>query len=314
MMGRGTNNGDPEKEDDQSGEYRIQPQSERDEQQQTDRILSQELLRLSFKERNNINEEIHGVRNAFPEEKEDPECIELSLIAMDCEVGNILMRSDTNNTHGNNHSNDFPGLELQHIPTNRALKLTFLRCELHDPQKAALRLLNYVSLIRDMCSCKSRDCFGEGGRIIASKWFTNYEYSVLKKGVIQLLPFRDMCGRRVMVPFAACFKINSITRIKIILYLLSGASEDVESQKNGLVMLIWPGICEHLTKLAEGFSLENFVVSKQYSYRLQMSLPLRIVAFHFGYEPSPLLRLGRAMILTIMKKTIRIRINILTGR
>jgi hypothetical protein len=187
--------------------------SERDDQE-ADRVLSGELLKLSFDERNKINEEMHGVRDDFPEFKEHPEATELSLLDMDCEIESILLNSEKNKC---------AGLQLEHIPTNREFRLAFLRCELHDATKAAHRLVRYIRLIRERCSCRGGvggcacGCIegGEnGGRIVATKWFTKEEYSVMKKGVIQLMPYRDRSGRRVVIPLSACFKLPIAMRVR----------------------------------------------------------------------------------------------------
>lgn len=192
--------------------------SEHDELE-TDRLLSKELLRLSFRERNDINEEIHGVRNACPENKEDPEFIELALLDMDYEVESILER-------GKNQANF--RLTIDHINSNRKLWLAFLRTELYDAKKAAHRLVSFTRFIRDQCACGGGvagcncGCLGDinsGGRIIAGKWFTRKELSELKKGAIQMMPFRDQIGRRVLVALSACFKIRNVTRVRSSLFL-----------------------------------------------------------------------------------------------
>lgn len=186
--------------------------SELDEQE-TDRILSAQLLRLSFNERNTINEEIHGVRNDFPVHKEEPETQQLALYDMECAVESIMSDKSNKNTAA--------GMRLEHLPTNRELKLTFLRCERYDVLKAAHRFINYIRFIRELCphgggvaGDHGGDCIGDGGRIIAKNWFTPEEYTEMKKGVIQLMPFRDQAGRRVLIALAACFKLSEITRVR----------------------------------------------------------------------------------------------------
>lgn len=282
--------------------------SENDEQE-TDRLLSEHLLQLSFHERNNVNEEIHGVRDRFPEWKEHPESVELSLINLDCEVQSILLKNSNKNS----------GLCLDHIPMNRELRLTFLRCELFDAKKAANRLVTYIRLVRERCACGGgiTGCAcgsigeqGSDGRI-RSKWFTKEEYSALKKGTIQLMPFRDRSGRRVMVFLTACFQISLLTRLKIILYLISGAAEDVESQKRGIVVMVWPGRLESSSVSDSGFHLS--IHGRQKAIEVQMAFPLRLVCMHFGYASSPLLKLARIFLVAIMEHQSRVRFNSITG-
>ncbi len=184
------------------------------DEQETDRLLSEELLRLSFRERNEINEEIHGVRNPCPVNKEEPDFIELSLLDMDCEVESILGRTqDKANL----------GLRIEDVNNNRKLRLAFLRAELYDAKKAANRLVTFTRFIRAHCACGGGvagcNCgsIGDrdtGGRIITEKWFTREELSELKKGAIQLMPFRDQSGRRILIALSVCFKIRNVARVR----------------------------------------------------------------------------------------------------
>jgi len=279
--------------------------------QETDRILSEELLKLSFDERNKINEEMHGVRDDFPEFKEHPEATELSLLDMECEIESILLNSENNKC---------AGLKLEHIPKNREFRLAFLRCELHDATKAAHRLVRYIRLIRERCSCRGGvagcacGCIegGEnGGRIVASKWFTKEEYSAMKKGVIQLMPYRDRSGRRVVIPLSACFKLSIVMRLKIFLYLVAGAMEDAESQKRGMVILIWPGMSESVAPSSSSM-LAN-IQDRGFAFDVQMSTPLRIVCVHFGNAKSPILSFVKALMVGFLEKRFRARFNIITG-
>jgi len=71
-------------------------------------------------------------------------------------------------------------------------RLRFLRCELFDVPKAVVRFLNYLNLAYEL--------FGEVAlhRQIGIEDFTRREMRFVKKGFIQLLPYRDRAGRRVM--------------------------------------------------------------------------------------------------------------------
>jgi len=286
-------------------QHNIDP-SEYDEQE-ADRILAEELLQLSFDERNKIHEEIHGVRNAFLDSDEDSESMERYLYEMDGEVETTILEK----IHR--------GLRLEHIPTNRKLRLTFLRCELYDVKKAAHRLVTYIRTAREQCSCGGgvAGCAcgsvgdGEtGGRIQASKWFTKEEHSTLKKGIIQLMPYRDRSGRRVLIPMAASFRLCTITRLKIVLYLITEASDDVESQKRGLVILIWPGMCESIPPSKSGITNDRLL---RIGNDFEMAIPLRVVSIQFGYESSKLLKFARILLVAIMQKGNRVRFNIIDG-
>jgi len=190
---------------------------------EVDQLLSKELLQLSFKDRNNIKEEIHGVWNPFPEEKENPESLTRALLDLDRELISIIRSNNSN------------GVQEEHIPSNREFKLAFLRCELFDVQKAAVRLIAYIKVIRgycccgggvDGCVCGSFGCGRNGGgRIQSSKWFTKEEYTVLKKGIFQLMPYRDRSGRRVFVVTTDVYAHSLNTRVShnisiLLMYIL----------------------------------------------------------------------------------------------
>ena len=98
-------------------------------------------------------------------------------------------------------------------------------------------------------------------------------------------------------------------QLKIILYLIAGASEDVESQKNGIVVMLWPGKCPSISHSNEG--ILSTLMNRKVASDLQMALPLRVVCIHFGLESSPLSRLVKKIIVSnVQQKT---RFNVLTG-
>jgi hypothetical protein len=76
-----------------------------------------------------------------------------------------------------------------------AFRLMFLRSELFDVPKAARTLTNFLNL--------SQKVFGPFvlERPIRLDDFDKKELRLLRKGLVQYLPFRDRSGRRVMVVF-----------------------------------------------------------------------------------------------------------------
>ena len=102
-----------------------------------------------------------------------------------------------------------------------------------------------------------------------------------------------------------------VAQLKIILYLISGASEDVETQKKGFVILIWPGTCQSITPSSSG--MFESIYNRKHSFDVQMALPVRVVCIHFGNASSPLLRLARIMLVALMHEQSRLRFNLITG-
>ncbi len=158
-------------------------------------ILSKELLELSFKDRNDIQEEIHGVHCIAP--KETPEFIDRSLseLALALESEDFLpthpkrayrrsieiqegLKTETGNKSLYIHEDDF--------------RLRFLRFELFDINKAARRIMIVLDLLVQF--------FGEYAleRPIRLNDFSEEEIEYIKRGYIQFMPFRDRSGRRIL--------------------------------------------------------------------------------------------------------------------
>jgi hypothetical protein len=131
--------------------------------------LSKELTQLSFQDRNAIYEEIHGVHNPCP--KETPALVEKSLQELDRHLQDIVLtvnkkKNVTNNTLLSTVAYEEALLSYQQqqdvlndststTSTTRScyvndidFRLQFLRTELFDTHKAAIRLVKYCTLIK----------------------------------------------------------------------------------------------------------------------------------------------------------------------
>jgi hypothetical protein len=197
-----------------------------------DDLLRNEMMKLSVKDRNGIYEEIHGVRCIAP--IETPEFLERSLIELNTELARIppsekrafchasststststLTSTQNNNNYNYNYCNNQNNHNINyninnHNNSNKKtnyvdtddFRLRFLRCELFDVRKAARRLVNYLDLI----------AYGlpfEKGLVVLQRPITlsdlnDAEQSILRKGHLQLLPFRDRSGRRILTVVAS---------------------------------------------------------------------------------------------------------------
>ena len=148
-----------------------------------DDLLTQEMDKLSFKDRNDIYEEIHGVASLAPEET--PELIEKSLMEMAMEIDRIKHKYA-----GYEKATGIPNNPYVH---DMEIWLRFLRCELFDVPKAAVRMLKYIDLTREL--------YGEVAltRPIQLRDLGKLEMEMLREGDVQPMPFRDRSGRRLMV-------------------------------------------------------------------------------------------------------------------
>ena len=162
---------------------------------QMDDLLSKELLQLSFQDRNAIQDEIHGVQTLAPEET--PDMIKAALDNLSIEISMI---SDSQKV-AYNRSQEISSSSTSSTATSTSsstsyinspdFRLRFLRCDLFNAKKAALRIVNFVDLILEI--------FGDFAlhRPIQMTDFNRDELQVFRIGLQQLLPYRDRSGRRI---------------------------------------------------------------------------------------------------------------------
>ena len=199
---------------------------------QIEQILTNELNNCSMTDRNNIQEEIHGVNC----------CSSVSsslLLSPSTTTTTINIGSETNENQNENDTITITPPELfegerslqlltnelnndEHIPRSKKyayllsqelqdkeedifsllyvntneFRFMYLRCEFFDIKKTALRIVQVLDFLFEY--------YGKYAlyRKIQLTDFTEYELTILKnKGYCQLLPSRDRGGRRIMVQF-----------------------------------------------------------------------------------------------------------------
>lgn len=148
-------------------------------------LLSSELMRLSINDRNAIEEEIHGVHCLAPEET--PQLLDVSLRQLLVVLNNLP--SDI--SAGYRQSQRFPNT---YVNTADFL-LRFLRCELFDVQKAAMRVAHFLNLCTEYFGVYALQ------RPVMLSDFNKDELKCFRRGRLQWLPFRDRSGRRVAILF-----------------------------------------------------------------------------------------------------------------
>lgn len=236
-------------------------------------IISKDLLKYDVTERNAIYEEVHGVGNICPDESQ-PGMVENALQQLSEELDLLQPHKRSYYTKSLN----FPHSYIH--TTNFRLKM--LRAELFHPKRAASRLENCLETMVTLFGLATLE------RPPQLSDFSKVELQCFNAGRIQLLPFRDRGGRRVIVgiPSQNHNIHNPVTRVrgitlcyvgvclfvfwflfsmrilsntiyirmkmkrnvrtkpkkmklqaKIHFYLWWVASESVESQRNGLVLV-----------------------------------------------------------------------------
>ena len=231
--------------------------------------LAKEMLKMSFKDRQAIEEEIHGVRCGAAEET--PELLERSLREFDEHLNARKELADQEHAK----SSSCPGVPLNKkgpdvrkllrnvvrmsasgttttTPENPAdtnankststcylnnkdIRLRFLRCECFEVDKAVQRLVDFLDFYSEL--------FGDyvtERPIRLSDFSTREEEAALAASRNQYLPFRDRSGRRVLTGVGNCnFDLDVPLRFKILMFLHWIVSEDVETQRKGVVIVAW---------------------------------------------------------------------------
>ena len=204
-----------------------------DNPDQVEKLLSRELYKLSLEERNKFQDEVHGVSCIAPEET--PELLRTSLEQMENELDHVVphdqkraylqTKTQANLQNSYVHQDDF--------------KLRFLRCELFNVPKAAVRMCLFLDLLLDLFGTYALE------RPIKLSDFTKKELCEFRKGKFQLLLDRDRggagTGRRIICHFLdkEWSEIPPKVRHKIALYQTWVFGNDVDTQRKGHVFVAW---------------------------------------------------------------------------
>lgn len=159
------------------------------------KLISSEQNKLSYTERNILHEELHGV--AFNERQETPEMVQYALSQLSTELDALVLSDWNNSAHLSSLSEGYllsrRGMKNSIYVNKPSFRLRFLRAEQFDAKKAAIRLMKFLNLM-----LKTFGAFALT-RPIKLTDFKRSEMKVLQAGWLQLLPFRDRSGRRVIV-------------------------------------------------------------------------------------------------------------------
>lgn len=163
-----------------------------------DSLLSKELMKLSFNDRNNITEEIHGVQSLSIDES--PQIVDAALTQLQYEIDSLSpCEKDAYSVAQT--------LPITYV-NDSAFRLRFLRAEFFDAREAAKRMAGYLNIIHSLFGIEVLK------RPLRSTDFkSKEEKSLLRSGIVQLLPYRDRSGRRVMVILSDVMSQSNIMRV-----------------------------------------------------------------------------------------------------
>lgn len=256
------------------------------------KCVSEELMKLSFDERQALEEEIHGVRCGSVEET--PKLLTQSLEEFDEKI----------NARKENHPvlrNIERTVPKAPVSTERVSSETTYKCYLNDPDtrliflrvvsfdvdRAVDRFINFFEFMTELFGDYVAD---RPVRITDFK--PGRETKALQNSRSQFLPFRDRSGRRVLCGVGTCDMNLGLLRFKIIMFLSwSVVYNDVETQQKGVVVLHW--CCNELnndTTWEKSLRPSMTASIRKLQKRQNKSLPIRMVSIHQYLRDTPFFR------------------------
>jgi len=243
---------------------------------------SELLFNLPVKDRIAIEEEVHGVSCMAREET--PELLEESLHDFHLKLTEIECKAydRAQEIRAENHSEQRSSYIL-----GRGLKLSFLRCELFDIDKAATRYCKYLDLILEL--------YGEIAlrRPLRMSDLGRKEISYLREGQYQIMPYRDRSGRRIMSIVANKPQfIEKMVLAKILIYIWIGTIGDndfdhLETQHAGAIVILKPTY-QTQNEERQGSLLQKVKARVEANALVASVIPVRVAAMHICLPNSPL--------------------------
>ena len=247
-----------------------------------DSLLATELNKLTFRERESINDEIHGINidRKYIEKsgaiEETPELLSRSLDDMQTELHRLCLTEGGlgGSAYAFQRSQDLYGSSPEDTYFNTSdFRLMFIRRECFDCKKAAIRLCKFADLYLEV--------FGDFAlqRPIRLSDLEESEVAMIKNGFSCPFSKRDRAGRRIYVHFAKDYsECHTIQwRLRVAAYLLMNmVANDVECQKKGLVAVMW---MHNLTKQ----DIHDFIKRGYCQARHLAALPVKIGAGHYCF-------------------------------
>ena len=148
-----------------------------------DKIVSENLSKLTIDDRSQIVQEIDGSHCMAIEET--TELIESSLAKIKTELESIPYKKKV----GYERSQKFPKTHIN----DDLFRLRFLRKQFFDAREAAIQLVKYCDFVFELFGAFALE------RHIELDDFSKNEMKWMLKGYIQILPYRDQMGRRIIM-------------------------------------------------------------------------------------------------------------------
>ncbi|CAJ1965283.1 unnamed protein product [Cylindrotheca closterium] len=229
-----------------------------------DSLIANALNQLSLDERETVYYEMHGVDEVI---NETPELVNTSLNLLEIELERIKA------THRKANAYKMAEEMSPDFVHDQTLRMKFLRSEKFDAERSAERMIRFFD-------CKLH-FFGQEKLCnnITLQDLDKDDLKALKAGFMQILPVRDRAGRAVFlaVPSKQTFN-NPINKYRGLFYLVMAMSEDVETQKRGVSIVVY-----NVEKF-ERDKYDNDAVA--HTTWIQNSVPMKTCAVHYCISDS----------------------------
>ena len=189
--------------------------------EEIDSFLAWSMTQISATERQLALEDLHGLRMTPAEQ---PESVSIWLAVLDIHLNSIKMGTIYEVAER---------MDKSYI-TSQEFRMLFLRSEQYDPEAAAKKIIKFLEVKKDL--------FGQEKLVkkITLQDLDDDDLMCLKSGGVQVLPFPDSTGRKIVAAFP-CLRqyktVESEMRARYY-FVMSLLEESDETQKAGVVA-VW---------------------------------------------------------------------------
>lgn len=239
-----------------------------------------ELNKLSIKERDEVNCDVHGVTAIL---NEDPAFTSQSIRSFESELEAIPQNDKDAYLAAREQNSDYV--------TDKKFLLMFLRAVEFDTKAAAARFAAFFEIKLNL--------FGRDklGRDIRVDDLNEDDIACLESGYAQVLNARDRADRSILMLMPMIRKFKTIeNKLRSIYMVLMFALKDVETQKKGIVAIPY--------NVGRGKSKDRHAILR--NAQLVSALPLRFTAVHYCYDDEKLLAIFYVA-MYVFEKAARIR-------
>lgn len=220
--------------------------------EEIDAFLAKSMTQMSVTERQLALEDLHGIRNQTTEHTES---VSIWLQVLDIYLSSIKRGTVFELAEAMDRS----------YTSSRELRMMFLRAELYDPQAAAKKIIKFFEIKRALFGPKKLV------KKITLDDLDEDDRACLRCGGVQVMPFPDAVGRRILVGFPCLRQYKTIeNELRARYYLCMSLLESEDNQKSGVV-----GIWYAVSPVKEA--------KRQYGGNtgLLYGLPLHFASLHF---------------------------------